>query len=111
MDLQVFVDIRCVQKLCLGILSKKKLLDVFYLNSILCHIVFLGKLALASNYISIEAWSFKRYVLPQIDLQKFWRSMAMVAHVMIWTCTRRDNVEFILSKILWGCPQPSLILS
>jgi hypothetical protein len=34
----------------------------------------------------------------------------MVAHVMIWTCMRRDNTELILSKILWRCPQPRLIL-
>jgi hypothetical protein len=36
--------------------------------------------------------------------------MAMVAHIMIWTCMRRDSIEFIVSKILFGCPPLRLIL-
>jgi hypothetical protein len=108
--LQVSVDVGCVYKLRSGILSEKKLLVVFYLNGILCQIMFLGKFPLPSSYISVEAWSFKRYVLPRIDLHKFWRSVAMVAHVMIWTCMHRDSAELIVSKILWGCPPSRLIL-
>ena len=110
MGLQVSVDRGCIQRLPIGILSRKKLLVVFDLNGILCHIVFPGKLPPASNYLSIEAGSFKRYVLPRVDLRKFWCSVAMVAHVMIWTCMRRESAELIVSKILWGCPQPHLIL-
>jgi hypothetical protein len=34
----------------------------------------------------------------------------MVAHVMIWMCMHRDNVELIVSKILFGCSPPRLIL-
>jgi hypothetical protein len=34
----------------------------------------------------------------------------MVAHVMIWTCMHRGSAELIVSKILFRCPPPSLIL-
>jgi hypothetical protein len=53
---------------------------------------------------------FKKYGLPWNKLKQFWSSVAMVAHVMIWTCMRRKNAELIVKSILEGCPPPRLIL-
>jgi hypothetical protein len=58
----------------------------------------------------VEARGFKRYVLPRNKLKQFWSSVAMVAHVMIWTCMRRESTELIVKSILEGCPPPHLIL-
>jgi hypothetical protein len=58
----------------------------------------------------VEARSFKRYVLPRSKLKQFWSSVAMVAHVMIWTCMCKESAELIVNTILDGCPPPCLIL-
>jgi hypothetical protein len=34
----------------------------------------------------------------------------MVGYVMIWTYMHRKSIEFIVNKILFGCPPPRLIL-
>jgi hypothetical protein len=105
--LQESVDLGSV---CLGVFSEKKLLVVFYLNGVLCDILFLGKYTPSRGYMYIEAGSFKRYVLPRNELKEFWSSLAMVEHVMIWKCMRRKNAEIIVNTILEGCPPPRLIL-
>ena len=68
---QVSIDIGSIEKLRLGIFSEKKMLVVFYLNGVLCKIMFVEKFPPPSSYIRIEVRSFKRYVLPQSNLQKF----------------------------------------
>jgi hypothetical protein len=99
-----------VGTVCVGVFSEKKLLVVFDFNGVLCHILFLGKYAPARGFMCVEARSFKRYVLPRNELKQFWSSVAMVAHVMIWTCMYRESVEFIVNTTLEGCPPPRLIL-
>jgi hypothetical protein len=94
----------------LGVFSEKKLLVVFYLNGVLYDILFPGKYTPARGYMCIEVGSFKRYVLPRNELKEFWSLLAMVVHVMIWTCMRRENAEIIVKTILEGCPPPRLIL-
>jgi hypothetical protein len=108
--LQVFVEVGSIHKLCLGVLLEKKLLVVFYLNSVFFFIMFLRKYTLPRGYITIGVGNFKRYVLLQNDLKQFWSSVEMVAHVMIWTYMCRKSAEFIVNKILFGCPPPCLIL-
>jgi hypothetical protein len=81
--LQVFVDVGSNHKLCLGVLLEKKLLVVFYLNGVLCHIMFPKKCSLLIGYITIEAENFKRYVVPQNKLKQLWSLVIVVAHVMI----------------------------
>jgi hypothetical protein len=55
----------------LGVFSEKKLLVVFYLNGVLCDILFPGKYTPSRGYMCIEAGSFKRYVLSQNELKEF----------------------------------------
>jgi hypothetical protein len=57
-----------------------------------------------------KAGGFKKYVLPQNKLKQFWSSVAMVAHVMIWTYMRRESTKLIVKSTLEGCPPPHLIL-
>jgi hypothetical protein len=105
--LQECVDVGTMR---IGVFSEKKLLVVFYLNGILCCILYLGKYAPGRGFMYVEARSFKMYVLPWNKLKQFWSSVAMVCHVMIWTCMHRESTELIVKTILEECPPPRLIL-
>jgi hypothetical protein len=55
--LQECVDVGTVR---VGVFSEKKLLVVFYLNGVLCRILYLGKYAPGRGFMYVEAGGFKR---------------------------------------------------
>ena len=65
-DLQECIDVGTIY---VGVFSEKKLV-VFYLNGVLCHILYPTKYAPGRGYMSIEVGGFKRYVLSRNKLKQ-----------------------------------------